>query len=509
MNLSVIKSSCIESGEIRTVDVEVSLNNGLPYYNVVGLADSAIKESRERVRNAIKNSSFFWPDKRITVNLSPAWFNKKGSSFDLAISLAILQASKQIPEELKIACWGELSLDGGIETVPEALALTDGIIQSEDEHLIIIPEEAKAQTESFITGINYASTLKDLVYVLINEKNLKYKHEKVKHDETIKTLDKSITLPIDLQKAAWRACQISVAGGHHLLMEGSAGSGKSSLARACKYLQENLNREEKYNLALKYSSLAYELKYFDLDYGIFREPHHSITQAALFGGSYKYPIGELALADGGILYLDEINQFPNPILDSLRKVLEEFTIERFINGKLIKQLCRFILIATCNPCKCGNLFERESTCICSDGDIRRYRSKLNTPFFDRISLFINLQNLNKEKLNLTMAKSDFNLSKYKEKVILAIERQRSRYEGLVEDGFNYNGRVDINELQKTLQLKADSKVTFKNISETLNLSIRSYQSILRVARTIADLENSNFVLEEHILEALTYRRQAY
>ncbi len=512
MEISIVKSACINGTKSERINVEVSLNNGLPYYNVVGLADSSIKESRERVRSAIKNSGFIWPNRKITVNLNPAWLNKSGSSFDLAIALGILQASSQIPQDLDLSAWGELSLTGNIESVPAALALTDALLfnninsMADVENgntIFVIPENAKNEIEDFIKNVEYYSNLKSLVETLKTNRVKQKKEISIKDNHVKNDLSDLNKFPIDIQAFAWRACQIAVAGGHHLLMQGAAGSGKSTLARYSRYLLPELTPQENYKLALRYSIANLPLQLEELELGVLREVHHSMTSAAILGGSYKYPLGELALANKGILFLDEISLFPNDVINNLRASSESGLVERKLHGELVLQEARYILIATCNPCKCGNYFE-ESSCTCSDGDIVRYRQKFDNPFFDRISLFCNLLTLEKDKISETLAEREFDLSVYKTMVNRAREIQKLRFN---TDQYVLNAWAPVDKIRNSLQCSRKNKTIFENIASTFKLSIRSYQNIWRLARTIADLDGSENIEENHIYEAFAYRRK--
>lgn len=510
MEISIVKSACISGTRSEKINVEVSLNNGLPYYNVVGLADSSIKESRERVRSAIKNSGFTWPNRKITVNLNPAWLNKSGSSFDLAIALGILQASSQIPQNLDLSAWGELSLTGNIESVPSALALTDALVfdnnhspNSDENKFYVIPENAKNEIEDFIENLNYYSNLKSLIETLKSSRDTEEKHISIKENHDKNDLSELNKFPVDIQAFAWRACQIAVAGGHHLLMQGAAGSGKSTLARYSRYLLPELSPQENYNLALRYSIANLPPQLEELKLGVLREVHHSMTSAAILGGSYKYPLGELALANKGILFLDEIALFSNDVINNLRASSESGLVERKLHGELVLQEARYILIAACNPCKCGNYFE-ENLCTCSDGDIIRYRQKFANPFFDRISLFCNLLALDKDEIAETLDKHEFDLASYKNAVQKARDIQKSRFN---TEKYILNAWAPIDKIRKSLECSEKNKKIFENLASKFNLSIRSYQNIWRVARTIADLDGAELIEENHIYEAFAYRRR--
>ncbi len=504
MSTSTVYSSSINLNEISLVEVQVSLNNGLPFYNIVGLGDSAIKESRERVKFAIKNSGYVWPDRRITINLSPAWRSKKGSSFDLAIALGILQASKQLPQSYRFAAWGELSLDGSIESVPQALSLTHPFLDAECDY-ILVPEDAKLILEQYFNGLSFFNSLSDIKSYQFNNLFSDSIELDITEDTNIEIPDE-FNIPIDLQEAAWRACQIAVAGGHNLLMLGSAGSGKTTLARASKYLLPKMNEIEKYNIALEHSSIGLNYEDVDIRRGIFREPHHSITKAAMIGSAYKYPLGELLLANNGILFLDEVALFRSEVLNQLSKIMEDGYIERYINGDFISFNSRFITIAASNPCACGELYEDDSKCECSDHVIKRYKDKFNTPLYDRFDLFLNVKRIDRDGLKDSISKFKYDLSEYNQKVQDARVIQDNRYKDINFNHKKLNAWVDIASFRDRLLIEDNAFNLFETLASNFTLSIRAYQSILRISRTIADLNKHEDIQEQDILEAFSYRR---
>ncbi len=502
MSTSVVISSSINTQGISPVEVEVSLNNGLPYYNIVGLADSSIKESRERVKFAIKNSNILWPNKRITVNLSPAWLSKKGSTFDLAIAIGILQASSIISTKYKIAAWGELSLDGEIKSVPQALALTHAFVDS-DIDFVILPKDAKTNVSKFLKNILYFSTLNELISFFNTYPEIDNSLVYAEDTNNSEDFPEEFLLPIDIQPAAWRACQLAIAGGHNFLMLGSAGSGKTTLGRASRLLMPKMGFNEVYNSAVKYSALGLESTN---ESGFnFREPHHSITRAAMIGGSYKYPLGEVSLADGGLLFLDEIFMFNRDVINQLRKIMDDAYIERFINGDIVKIESDFILIAASNPCNCGEYFEEDSVCTCSDTVIKRFRDKLSDPFFDRFDLFVTVNRIPNEELEKSVTVNAVDPQKYRKLVNEARDMQASRYANTDED-IKLNSRVSISTLKEHMNISDDNFRMFNDISNNFKLSIRVYQSVLRLSRTIADFNQHENIELEDLLEAFSYRK---
>lgn len=513
MKSSIVRSSCLQGMGVHPVDVEVNLNNGLPYYQIVGLGDSAVRESAERVKAAIRNSGLRWPDQRVTVNLSPAWLSKQGSAFDLPIALGVLQASRQLPQELQLSSWGELSLTGQIKSAPGALCLAHGLSTDDGQRIVVHPAEAAGEIRRFRMDGVYAEDLRALVDDLRSGQwtdRLGPLYEtadgipEVSHEE----IPQEMNLPLTLQAAAWRACMIAVAGAHHLLMLGAAGCGKTTLARASRYLLPPLDSTELYEQALRYSAakLSPEWQGSSLERS-FRAPHFSISAAALLGGSRKYSLGEVSLADQGILFLDEISEYSPNILNLLRQPLEEHVVQRTRSGQVLRLPARFILFAAANPCSCGLLFEKEQSCTCTDGGIQRYRQKFRNPFFDRIDLFVEMQRLSGDKLGGTLQERSADPERFRVQVQEARAIQHAR-QGLGQISLlRLNGWLPADELREQLHCSDEVLRQAEMLSDKLKLSIRSFQKLLRVARTIADLEACESVREEHVLEAFSYRQR--
>ncbi len=509
MRSSKVKSSSIHGAGAVPVDVEVNITNGLPYYSVVGLGDSAIRESAQRVKAACKNSGFRWPDQRITINLSPAWLSKKGSSFDVPIALGILQASGQLPSSLHLAAWGELSLTGELKTAPGALCLASGLGLTEDrEQITIHPAESEAELRRHLHGGLYADQLRNLVSLLqqgITENSL-LAGEQIPLAEGEK-IPEEMLLPIHLQASAWRACQLAVAGAHHLLMIGAPGCGKTTLARASHYLLPDLSKEEQYQLALHYSAAKVDVPEFSDARAGFRAPHFSLSSQALLGGGNRYSLGEVSLADRGILFLDEISEFTPTKINQLRQPLEDHQVMRQVAGQVVHLPARFILIAAANGCKCGMFFETEQTCSCSDGQIKQYQDKFRNPFFDRIDLYVEMLRLPSAALTSTLQREEVPVERYREEVLVARRRQFERQGQGGQDILRLNGWLPTSEMKDCFRMSDKVLQKAEMLADRLKLSIRSYQKLLRVSRTIADLAGQDWVTEDHVIEAFSYKNR--
>lgn len=512
MHTCLIYTSCLYRQNVSIVGVEVSITNGLPSFHIVGLADSSIKESEHRVRSAIRNSNFKWPAKRITVSLSPAWVNKKGSSFDLPIALAILEASKQIKIPISLAAIGELGLDGSIKSCPSILALTAAFLR-EENFLLVTGEENRSELLSHFEGVYYFNNLQDLANQLEQiDTSSRNSNEKLRYvnGKEISNSDTMI-IPVYLQEVAWRALMIAISGAHHLFMLGSPGCGKTSIAKAGKYLLPCLTGTNRLKKAMQFSLANNGEDPFQNADRPFRSPHFTSSVPSLLGYSRVYPMGELALSDQGILMLDEILSFPTHVLQAMSPVLEDRKITRLIDGNTVEIPTRTIVLASSNPCSCGRLFERDTTCTCSESEIRRFYKKMNLPFFDRIDMFVEMRRLDDSQLIETLNRN-FNILDARAKVSTTRKKQIKRNRSLsknkkLDDFFYLNGCVSIYVLEQTLNLSKNDYDSIQAIAKQLKLSIRSFQKTLRLARTIADLEGEEQVKKEHVLEAFTYQRR--
>lgn len=494
-----ILSSSFLGIEPFLVEVEVDIINGFPLFNIVGLGDTTISESKDRIRSAIKNMGFILEPKRIIVNLTPASIRKTGSHFDLPIGIGIMIGMRLFKDRRNILdkyiFMGELSLTGevrGVKGVINAVLLA----KEKDIKGVVIPYENYKEA-ALIDGIDIipVKNLRDVIKFIENNERVEIKKEE-------KKINKKIELDmrdVKGQSMVKRALEICGAGEHNILMVGSPGSGKSMLAKRLITILPNMTQEEIIE-STKIYSISGELK--DGDYIIdrrpFRDPHHTATMSAIVGGGRFPRAGEVSLASNGVLFLDEFTEFDKGVIESLREPLEEKRISISRNYGKMEFPANIIFIGACNPCPCGNAFDSE-LCVCSSYDIRRYSKKLSGPIVDRIDLYVEVYRLTEEEM-LAEEISDSS-DEIRKRVINAREIQRKRY------GENKtNGNMTSEEIEKYCKLDESSEKIIREAINSLNMSMRTYYKILKVARTIADLSGCENIEKQHLLEAITYRK---
>ena len=487
------------------IEVEVDLVNSLPSVSIVGLPDAAVNEARERVRSAVKNSSFSFPQKKVVVNLAPADIKKEGTNFDLPIAVGILIEEGVIQEEKTqgVAFIGELSLDGTLRSIigvlPHVLGLKNAGVKT-----VIVPKE-NAKEASLADGITVLSA-NNLNEVVNNFIETPLEVVKTNVDEYLaKGVEESYLYDfkdVKGQQKAKKALEIAAAGGHNMIMVGTPGSGKTLMAKCFASILPPLELSEALELTKIYSVSGLLANNEPLMVKRpFRAVHHTASANGIIGGGTNPKPGEITLAHRGVLFLDEIVEFPRNVLEVLRQPLEDGEVVISRAKHSIKYPADFMLLAAMNPCPCGYLGDKEKHCTCTEYQINRYRAKLSGPLLDRIDIQIDVPRLTTDELLNTNTEAESSVD-IRKRVINARKIQKERYK---EAGILTNSQLTADMVKKYCKIDESSKEILKLAVTKYQLSGRRYDRVLKLSRTIADLDNSEIITTKHITQALQYR----
>ena len=502
--LTKVKTVALDGMKGELVEIETDISNGLPYFSIIGMADTSVREATERVKRALVNSGFDYPKGRITVNLSPAHIHKRGSHFDLGIAIGLLLSQNIISHSVEnILFMGELSLDGRIVPIKGALPMIMSIIENNDIEEIILPKENCSESYLFTKNTNVkifpATSLKEVVSHLEGKRISAYEEQEYNREDKF-NLDFLDVLGHENVK---EAVMIAVAGKHNLLMIGPPGTGKTMIAKRVTSILKPMTLAEQIETTRIYSYAGKLTKENPI---ISERPFRHITlgttQAALVGGG-AYPMpGEVSLAHNGVLFIDEMLEFPDKILENLRVPMEDKKVHIVRKGNSTVFQSNFLLIGATNPCRCGFYGDARRPCTCTQTEINQYRSKLSGALMDRIDMTIEVSAIDYKEIEGN-TNFEYSSEKMLETILKATKVQEDRYYDL---SFDHNGDIESKYIETFCKLDKTGKAFMESIYENKHISMRRYHKILKVARTIADIKQKKDISIEDLSASYHYTR---